>query len=319
MNTDITKWKQAEEALRESEHRFDQLLSAVTSYRYHVQLSGGWPPKTEHSVGCLPTTGYAPEEYRKDPYLWIKIVDPSDLNLVRTHVQKVLEGQRVLPLEHRIRHKNGSLRWIRDTIISQFDDRGRLLSYDGLVEDITDRRLSELRFWNVLEAAPDAMLVVDQQGKITLANAQAERVFGFTRQELLQQPIELLVPKAERERHIIHRQRYMGDPEVRPMSDRPELFALRKDGSQFPAEISLSPLPIEDGVVVAAAIRDATQRKQTEEALRSGLQIQSTLNTLLALSLQPIGLEEQLRQMLAVLCEISWLGTESRGASISDQ
>ncbi len=86
----------------------------------------------------------------------------------------------------------------RDTIISHVDEWGALIHYDGLVEDITERKELEQRFWHILESAPDAMLVVDEQGQITLANAQAERMFGYMRQELLQQPIERLIPDGSR-------------------------------------------------------------------------------------------------------------------------
>ena len=305
---------EAEVALQAAEQRYDQLLSAVTTYRYKVRLKDGQPTATEHSDGCLAATGYTPEEYRQDPFLWIKIVHPDDWQRVQQHVERVLNGQDVPPIEHRILHKNGKARWIRDTIICHRDEQGVLQHYDGLVEDVTERKQLEQRSWRILESAPDAMLVVNQEGKITLVNTQAENLFGFSRQELLDQSIEILIPEEFRRSHTTRRSEYMSAPQLRLMNERAELVAQRKDGSQFPAEIGLSPLQTDSGVWVCAAIRDITRRKQTEEALRSSLQIQSTLNALLDLSLQPGSLQERLERALNLLCDISWLRATSQGA-----
>ncbi len=124
------------------------------------------------------------------------------------------------------------------------------------------------RFRRLLEAAPDAMVIVDQTGRMVLVNSQTERMFGYTQEELLQQPVEILIPDKFRGRHAQHREAYHESPQPRPMGTGLELLARRKDGSTFPVEISLSPLEEEGGVLVTAAIRDVTERKRAEEALR---------------------------------------------------
>jgi len=124
------------------------------------------------------------------------------------------------------------------------------------------------RYRRLLEAAPDAMVVVDRSGRLLIVNSLTEKMFGYSREELLNQPVELLIPESFRHEHPRQRDAYYAAPRPRPMGIGLELLGRRKDGSTFPVEISLSPLEEEGGVVVTAAIRDVTERSRAEEALR---------------------------------------------------
>jgi len=132
---------------------------------------------------------------------------------------------------------------------------------------VIERRRAEEMFRSLLESAPDAMVMVGRDGRIVMVNAQTERMFGYSRTELLGQAVDFLVPEEKRGLHTEHRQSFEADPRFRPMGAGLNLYARRRDGSEFPAEISLSPLQMENGLVVTAAIRDISRRKQLERQL----------------------------------------------------
>jgi PAS domain S-box-containing protein len=147
----------------------------------------------------------------------------------------------------------------------QTDDGSFVIS---AIVDITERKRAEERFRRVVESAPNAMVMIDQVGRIVLVNGQTEKLFGYPRNELLGQLVELLVPKRFHGPHPGHRTNFFAKPEIRSMGVGRDLFGQRKDGSEFPVEIGLTPIETEEGLLVLSAIVDITERKLTEAQIR---------------------------------------------------
>jgi PAS domain S-box-containing protein len=145
------------------------------------------------------------------------------------------------------------------------------------IVDISERKRSEERFRLVVEAAPNAMVMINAHGEIEMVNAQAERVFGYERAELIGQPVEILLPQRLSAQHPELRQAYFDAPQSRPMGIGRDLYGRRKDGSEFPVEIGLNPIETEDGTMVLSAIVDISDRKQKERSIEQSLKEKDVL------------------------------------------
>ena len=143
VTNDISDRKRAEEALRESEERYRRITESLSDYLYTVRVQDGRAVETTHSAACSVVTGYSTEEFRLDPHLWIKMVPEQEREKVIERSREILSGRKMLPIEHHILRKDGELRWVCDTPIPKFDPSGTLVSYDGVIEDITKRKLAE--------------------------------------------------------------------------------------------------------------------------------------------------------------------------------
>jgi PAS domain S-box-containing protein len=161
--------------------------------------------------------------------------------------------------------------------------RGTTLDNTEQKQSEAELRASETRFRALLESAPDAMIITDEGSHIQLVNAQTESLFGYTRAELVGQPVEILIPASLAARHRQHRAAYAQAPKLRGMGVGLDLRGVRKDGTEFPVEISLSPIQTGEGLLVAAAIRDVSERKRYEAQLeRLNQQLQATNEELAA-------------------------------------
>ncbi|WP_262915435.1 PAS domain-containing protein [Niabella ginsengisoli] len=155
---------------------------------------------------------------------------------------------------------------------SILDENGRIIGVSAVLRLASQTYKVASKAQALLETAPDAMVIVNKQGQIVLANAQTESLFGYTKDELLGQEVEVLIPDSFLKYHKSHRETYFKQPTTRSMGKGIELYAKRKDSSTFQAEISLSPLITEEGTFVSAAIRDITERKRGEQMFRGLLE-----------------------------------------------
>lgn len=253
-------------ALSVSEERFRSIFQS-TALGIEVMDSLGNLVDVNPAFEAM--TGYSSRELVGKPSGILQ--HPEDAVPVLQIVTEIrMNREPAAPIENRIIRKDGSTLWVKTNFAGVKRSAGdQMISLIvALHEDMTGHKQTERYFQAVLEATPDALVMIDAQGKIVLINRQMEQMFGYQRQEVLGQPVEILVPERLRDKHPLNRAAYLLDPHVRPMGADLELFAVRQDGAEFPVEISLSPLQqTEGGLVVVAAVRDITERKEREAAL----------------------------------------------------
>jgi len=213
--------------------------------------------------------GYGPRELVGQP---IELLVPHRLRFKHTHDRARYQSRNPIsrPMGAGLQltglRKDGSEFPVEISLSPMETPEGMVVM--SAIRDVSDRRAADERFRNFLESAPDATVIVDENGWIVLVNAQTEELFGYKREELIGKPVEVLIPDRYRDLHPRHRQDFGSAPRVRPMGLGLELFGLRKDGTEFPVEISLSPLVTSEGRFVTSAIRDISERKQAEEQIR---------------------------------------------------
>jgi len=190
-------------------------------------------------------------------------IHPADRESVRQAMGAATEA--VVPaIEFRLLPCNGQVRWITARFGVERADNGRPVRLHGAAMEITARKHADERFRSAVDAAPSGMILVNAQGHITLVNTQAERIFGYVREELLGRPIETLIPARFSEAHPDHRHSYWAAPGARSMGTGREIYGRRKDGGEVPIEVALSPITTAEGTAVIASIVDITLRHKSE-------------------------------------------------------
>jgi PAS domain S-box-containing protein len=263
---EIAERKSTEEALKKSEERYKRIIESITDYTYSVRIEDAKAFETTHCTACFAVTGYTSEEFAADPYLWIKMVVEEDHDLVRQQARDVLEGLFPQSVEHRIIRKDGVVRWVESSLSPDYDLHGNLISYDGIVRDITERksieialRESEERFRRLSKATLEGILIHDK-GKIIDMNQAFSGIFGYEPAELIKMNALQLIAPDSREEVLEH---------ISSKYEKSyETVGLRKNGSTFPLIIQAKMIKHEGREVRVAACRDITERKKSEKTLR---------------------------------------------------
>ncbi len=276
---DITDRKRAEQALRQSEERFRQLAESLADVFWVAD------PVNEKIVYVSPAYeglwGRSAQSLYQNPLELTDAIHPDDRERLKAF--SVFSAVQVpVDVEYRIQRPDGSVRWIHDRRFPVRDETLKVDRIIGFAEDITERknaelslRLSEGKLRALLESASEGIVAIDGEGEIILVNGRSAELFGYRREELLGQSVEMLLPEDLRDVHSGHRKAYFAHPRTRAMGAGMHLVGRRKDGGTFPIEVSLSFVDEGGSVVVLAMITDITERMRLEERLRESAKLES--------------------------------------------
>jgi PAS domain S-box-containing protein len=270
-----------EEALRQSEERYKRLIEAVTDYVFTVRVENGRPAGTGHGAGCKAVTGYSRKDFTDDPGLWLRMVAEDDRILVTQQAEDILAGMDAREIEHRIIRKDGKIRWVKNTPVLRHDGDGRLISYDGLIKDITDRkqteealRESEARYRLLVETLNEGIWVIDKDAVTTYVNPKMADILGYTVEEMNGRSLFMFMDEAGKrvcEQNIERRKK--------GIREQHNFEFLKKDGTRIYATLETTPIKGKDGEYLGAiaGVTDITGRRQAEEALRESEERYSSL------------------------------------------
>lgn len=300
--SDVTPRKQAEEALQQSYELLRAVIEGTTDAIFVKDRQGRYLMINTAGAGFL---GKAVAE----------VIGKDDTELFSPQTARaIMEGDRRIMATGEIQTYEdvGTAAGVTRTYLSTKgplrDARGDVVGVIGISRDVTERKRAEERFRLVVESAPCGMVVINREGRIDLVNAQAEKMFGYGRGELLGQPVELLVPDRFRGEHPAYRVGFLDSPIARAMAGGREVYGRRHDGSEFPVEIGLTPIEMAEGPFVLSAILDVTARKRSERwwaaahAVTCALASSASLEEAAAPVLRTVG--ETLRCDLGVLWQL---------------
>ncbi len=268
---DIDERKRAEEALRASERNLKLIINTIPALAWSARPDGRAEYFNQHYLDFI---GLSAEEARG--WGWTAAVHPDDLNSLAVNWQRIIASEAVGEAEARLRKHDGAYRWFLFRANPLCDETGEIVTWYGVNTDIEDRkradqelRRSEARKAAILDSALDCIVTIDHEGGITEFNAAAERTFGYRRDEVLDRQLaDILIPPALRDRHRQGFARYLATGEARVLGQRLEMTAVRADGSEFPAELAITRIPLDGPPSFTGYLRDITERRESEEKLR---------------------------------------------------
>jgi PAS domain S-box-containing protein len=265
---DEKRRQEAAEALSEFDRQFYLLVDSVVDYAiFMLDIEGR---VVKWNSGAMRITGYSADEILRQKHSIFYTEEDRAKGLPALVLEAARDRGRYEAEGWRVR-RDGSRFWASVVASAIRDKDGTLIGFSKVTRDITERKEAkarDARFRRVVETAPSAMVMINADGLIVMVNAQAEQIFGYSRGEMLSQPVEMLVPQRFRAHHPAMRNSFMADPRSRPMGAGRDLFGLKKDGSEFPIEIGLNPIETEEGTMVLSAVVDISTRKRLEERFR---------------------------------------------------
>ena len=262
----------AEEALRDSEEKYRMLIQGVEDYA--IVMLGLRGELVSWNPGAERMTGFTFEEIAGHNFS--HFFPPDDIRRGRPEeILRLAAASGRHEEQGMCVRKDGSRFPVRATFTALRDSQGNLCGFSVISRDLSQSTESEAKYRGLLEAAPDAMVVVNEDGDIVLLNVQAEKQFGYRRDELVGQKVKNIIPEGFAERLIADGTRSAAEALAQQIGTGIELNGRRKNGSDFPIEIMLSPLENAEGILVTAAIRDITERKQLEQMFRQGQKMEA--------------------------------------------
>jgi PAS domain S-box-containing protein len=255
---DITKHKQMEKAIRISEAKYRGIFENAAEGIFQTSIDGCILAANPASVRIL---GYASADE-----LIKNVTDARKLYAEpgrRLHLVRLIRSEgAVYDFEAAINRKNGTKIWVSINAHALEDATGKVTGIEGMVMDITDRKRAQKNFQMLIDGAPDAIIAIEKDFNILLINTHTEKLFGYSRLELLGRPYNILLPERFRMKHAGYCKTYFANPSTKIMALHMNSVALHRDGSEFPVEINMSPVETEDGIVIVIDIRDITEKKK---------------------------------------------------------
>jgi PAS domain S-box-containing protein len=276
--------------LQRERERYQRLLESVTSYVYTVTIQDGQPISTVHGNGCEAVTGFTQEEYAATPDLWCWMIHDEDRPEVLETTQRILTGTSPLTIRHRILHKNGTVRWVRNTLVPHRDMNGTLLYYDGVVLDITERKRAEsalheqavqlekeiaerqkaeeslLKFSHAVEQSPVSIVITDTKGSIQFVNPRFTQMTGYSAEEAIGKLMSILEPGYIQTNEHNELRKAISNGTIWER----EFLNKKKNGESFWEHAVISPIRAKGGLITNFMVvkEDISERKHLEEQLR---------------------------------------------------